>query len=160
MSENNVENNVENVTENGNVSQPVQQKAGIGTMILKVFGIIMGVSVVISCLPAWFGGAFTADSEIIEAAEKKAKSIVVEATNEIPELETEILDQTDEWALVLVRYSCDISEVYSLEGCFIFDVKTTGYSTYVSAEYKESGDYDVELSEKDIEKIKAEWELE
>lgn len=104
--------------------------------------------------PAIFGGTITGKQEILEAAESKANSIVVESVNEVPQLESELIERGNDWALVLVRYKTNY-----YDGCFVFHVSVTGYSTYVYARYKESMDYNLSLSETDIEKIKLEWEL-
>ncbi len=136
-----------------------KEEIDVGRIINIVSAVIIILILCCVLLPNLFKNVMPAsDESIIEAAESKAKSIVTEAVNEIPDVESEILAEGDEWTLVKVSYKVE-SNGFPYEGTFIFNVGEVGSEARVYSQYKESAMYDVEVSEEEIEKIKIEWEL-
>ncbi|MBE5964703.1 MAG: hypothetical protein E7252_07185 [Lachnospira sp.] len=109
------------------------------------------------------GNTNTKTTEIINAAEKVVKSQVANELDVIPKLSSEIIAQGDEWAIVLSRYTAETVLIDGTpwvdDGTYIVEVYVDDYFINNGANMLKSTDYEYELSDSELEVIKAQWGL-
>ena len=147
---------------NTNLTSSQIQKSGNGfAIILKLAVVIISIVALINVFSS-IGGVGNvgkvSNDDIIAAAEKRVKGCVANGAAEVPVMTSEIIAQGDDWAMVLTRYKGDSGFV---KGSYIVGVYVgSGSADAYSNKMKESWDYDLKLSESEIEVIKAQWEFE
>lgn len=107
------------------------------------------VSIVIVVLSV-FGGS---NSKLMDTAEAEAKSIVTRNYGEIPNTKAESVYSKDRTAIVKVSYST----ASGFKGTFFF--KGDLITGKVYSDYRHSVTYDYEMSNEELNKIKAEWKM-
>jgi len=97
-------------------------------------------------------GGYTINSEVLEAAEKEAKSRVSYDCAEVPEVSSECIYKGSEFAIVKVSYK---TKTEYCSGTYFFKVSIDYAMVYPEA--KHCSEYDYEMSDEDLEVIKAQW---
>ena len=118
------------------------------TTVFVVVGIVIAIAILVR---GDFEKSSGSNYKVIDAAETQAKQIVAQAYEEVPTVTSEVLASGEDWAIVLTRYKGKDSLV---QGSLIFGVTRTGV---VYSNYKESRNYDLQVSKEEIEVMKAQW---
>lgn len=98
--------------------------------------------------------SYPVSDEVLEAAEKKAKSMVSYEISEIPNVSAENIYCDGEFAIIKVSYKTNSG----YQGTYFYYVATRTAIVW-DGRYMHSATYDYDLSPEELELTKAEWEM-